>query len=237
MYTNPRKTFDKWHELIDDICFNRITIKDAAEKWEISQPAISQWLKKHPSIKAYYYSRPWVVRQRALQFLPQECLDCQDIIDLLEDGNGDAIFVSSHNLAIEDHLSECEKCRIYQIEKRFEVGIPYRLDCPSINDLLTYIDIDGDQDTIITRHLLRCFHCKAEFSGITYSLDTETFSILSLAEKEIELYPTRGWREALNSSELLQELLDVVEYGCRAPTSEAIRDYCKWLVLRRSIAI
>ena len=55
-WANPRKKFENWHELIDDILFNGITIKKAAEEWEISQPAISQWLKKHPSIKKFYYS-------------------------------------------------------------------------------------------------------------------------------------------------------------------------------------
>ena len=233
-WANPR--FRNWHDLIDDILFNRLTIKEAAEKWKISQPAISQWLKKHPSIKKYYYTRPWVQRQRQLRFLPQECLDCQDMIDILEDESGERYVLEVHFLMVNEHIASCERCRRYQVEKRLEIGIPYRLDCPSIQDLLDYLNRDEiDTDTIISRHLLRCAFCADEANVMGYSLDENIYRFLNLVEQERNLYPAEGWRARLTSADILQELIDVMEERCAGPTSQLMYNYCSWRRLRRSL--
>lgn len=241
MYANPpRRKFEHWRELIDDILFNELTIKEAALKWGVSQPAISQWLKKHPSIKQFYYNRPWVQKQRKIQFYPEECANCQELIDIIEnDGSDEGYLLEDRSLEVDRHTATCDLCRKYQIEKRIGIGTKYRLDCPSISDFIDYIDADRDDtdtDTIVTRHVLRCKYCQKELKTLIDYSNIDPYYVFRLAEKEEPIYPEGSWRTALDSASLLEELIDVVEHNCSYQPSELMEQYCEWRTFRSSIS-
>jgi len=156
------------------------------------------------------------------------------LVDVIVDDDSSENYITlKRRKWVAKHLKACNLCRKYRIEKELDLGFTYRLDCPPLNELIDYLE-NGTVDTIITRHLLRCRYCSQEFATISASLPHNTLPIY-LAEQEVNLYPEEGWRKALSTAALLEELINVVKGNCEIPSGGLMADYCNWRMLRRQL--
>jgi hypothetical protein len=195
---NRKKKFKYWFDLRQDILFHGLTLNEAAEKYKISKQAISNHLKTHPRIKEAYYNRPWAEGQMRIKWLPPDCQEAREIIEDLHRVDSIILHAPEGPLyeAVEFHLEECENCWQFAKKLSSRAHVPFRLDCPSVEELSR---TKKNNDIKLTQHLIVCHFCVEEYEALkTLPFDHVAY----LAEKELDLFPLSRWRGFLRDKEL-----------------------------------
>ncbi len=248
MIRNPRKPFPHWFDLRQDILFHGITIEEAAEKYGINYKSVSRHLNQHPRIKTAYYSRPWAkegkhrtYKQMRIEFIPAICEKTHEALEDIYLGEGPFIYspVTLHYKKAMRHLIDCARCQEYETTLKTRYSLPYRFDCPSLREMLRP---GGANNVHMTEHFLVCHFCPVEYEGLKI---LPAHRVTTLIEKEIDFYPSLGWKKSLDVHHVnkIQYIVThpiFTQYGIPPEYIQRISDpvvkaYLRWRIFRYPI--